>query len=88
LLRHFGVAAGSREIPFRSWRALPDLCLLAIKWRREKGTPYWHWVVFVRENGEPCVLDPKRALRANRRTDFGRIRPKWYIPVSGARAVR
>ena len=82
LLNHFGVQTGSREIPFRSWESLPDIALLAIKWHLENGRPYWHWVVFVRENGQPCVLDSKKSLRTNRRTDFGRMKPKWYITVT------
>jgi hypothetical protein len=81
LLSYFGIETGSLEIPFRSWEALPDLALLSIKWRLEKGRPYWHWVVFVRENGQSYVLDSKKSLRTNRRTDFGRMKPKWYIPV-------
>jgi hypothetical protein len=85
LLNHFGISAGYRETPFRSWESLPDLALLAIKWRLEHGRPYWHWVVFVRENGKPCVLDSKKGLRTNRRTDFGRMKPKWYISVTDAR---
>ena len=81
LLKHLGIKSGSREIPFRSWEALPDLALLSIKWHLEKGRPYWHWVVFVRDNGRSCVLDPKKSLQTNRRTDFGRMKPKWYIPI-------
>jgi hypothetical protein len=81
LLKHLGIKSGSREIPFRSWEALPDLALLSIKWHLEKGRPYWHWVVFVRDNGRSCVLDPKKNLQTNRRTDFGRMKPKWYIPL-------
>ena len=27
------------------------------------------------------VLDSKKTLRKNRRTDFGRMKPKWFIPV-------
>jgi hypothetical protein len=81
LLKHLGIKSGSREIPFRSWEALPDLALLSIKWHLEKGRPYWHWVVFVRDNGRSCVLDPKKSLQTNRRTDFGRMKPKWYIPL-------
>ncbi len=83
LLNHFGIRTGSREIPFRSWESLPDTAVLAIKWHLANGRPYWHWVVFVRENGQSCVLDSKKSLRANRRTDFGRMRPKWYISVMG-----
>jgi hypothetical protein len=85
LLRRFGRKAGPREIPFRSWKALPDLALLSIKWHRERGRPYWHWVVFVREGGEACVLDSKKALRTHRRADFGRMKPKWFIPVARRR---
>ena len=82
LLNHFGITTGFREIPFRSWESLPDLALLAIKWHLENGRSYWHWVVFVRVNGISYVLDSKKSLRTNRRTDFGRMKPKWYIPVT------
>ena len=84
LLCHFGVRTGSRNIPFRSWAALPDIALLALKWHLENGRPCWHWAVFVREVGHPCVLDSKKSLRTHRRTDFGRMKPKWYIPVMNA----
>jgi len=81
LLDHVGLKADPGEVPFRSWESLPDLALLSIKWRLEKGRPFWHWVVFVRENGQSCVLDSKKGLQKNVRTDFGRMRPRWYIPV-------
>ena len=84
LLRHFGLKPGAGELPFRSFEALPDLALLAVKWHLEKGRPFWHWVVFVRENGRGFVLDSKSSLRRHLRTDFGRIKPKWYIPVTRA----
>ena len=84
LLRHLGFAGSSRELPFRSWKALPDLALLSTKWHLEQGHPCWHWVVFVREGDQAYVLDSKKALRKNRRTDFGRIKPKWFIPVTDA----
>lgn len=83
MLRYCGVRLGAREVPFRSWSALPDLALLSIKWHLESDVPCWHWVVFVRQYGVAGVLDPKRSLRNHRRMDFGRIKPKWYIPVSG-----
>ena len=85
LLRHFGLAGGPRELPFRSWNALPDLALLSIKWHLEQGRPYWHWVVFVRDGGQAYVLDSKKGLRKSRRTDFGRIKPRWFIAVTDAR---
>lgn len=81
LLNHFGARASLGEIPFSSWVDLPNLALLSVKWRLEKGVPLWHWVVFVRQSGKACVLDSKEGLLSNLRTDFGRMRPKWYIPV-------
>ena len=81
LLAEFGLSTSAKERKFASWRDLPDLALLAIKWRRENGMAFWHWVVFVRENGSSYVLDPKKALKRNRRTDFGRMKPRWSIEV-------
>lgn len=81
LLAHFGLPAGKTQEKFTSWRSLPDRSLLAIKWHREKTGPAWHWVVFVRDTTGAYVLDPKKSLRTNRRTDFGRIKPKWFIRV-------
>jgi hypothetical protein len=72
-----GYRAARKELPFRSWDALPDLALLAIKWHVEKRRPFWHWVVFVREANRNYVLDSKKTLRKHRRTDFGRMKPKW-----------
>ncbi|MFW6375427.1 MAG: hypothetical protein ACOCY4_03685 [Guyparkeria sp.] len=82
LLREFGIPVSSKETPFESWDRLPDKALLAIKWRIEQGKSFWHWVVFVREEGGAKVLDSKKALKSNVRRDFGRIKPKWYIEVS------
>ena len=42
LLKHYGVQAAARETPFRTWQALPDLALPAIKWHRDLGVPLWH----------------------------------------------
>ena len=81
LLAHFGCRALSGERLFRSWKTLPDLALLAIKWHLEKKRPFWHWVIFVRDEKGDYVLDSKKALRRHKRTDFGRIKPKWYIEV-------
>lgn len=88
LLRRLGFGTVSRA-PFRSWSTLPDLALLSIKWHLEKGRPYWHWVVFVRRDaGRAYVLDSKRGLRKNRRTDFGRMKPKWFIAVGAGQLSR
>ena len=81
LLRHLGFRTSREEIPFRSWDAHPDLALLATKWHLEHGKPYWHWAVFVRDASGRYVLDSKKALARHRRTDFGRIRPKWFMGV-------
>jgi hypothetical protein len=85
LLQHLGVKTGRSEHAFQSWESLPDLALLSIKWHLEKGRPFWHWVVFVRDDRGARVLDPKKRLRRHVRTDFGRIKPKWFIPIVGAR---
>ncbi len=82
LLKQYGLRQASTEVPFTSWGALPDCALLAIKWHREQGRTFWHWVVFWRGPHGPVVFDSKRALRNHKRTDFGRMRPKWFIPVS------
>ena len=82
LLTHLGIEAGQREQPFLAWEKLPPRALLAIKWHEEKTGPAWHWVVFVRDASGVCVLDPKKALRKNRRTDFGRMKPKWFIAIT------
>ncbi len=85
LLQRLGVRIDPTETAFSGWQALPDLALLAIKWRREARGPAWHWTLFVRDgSGNEYVLDPKKALKTNRRTDFGRMKPKWFI---GVRAV-
>ena len=81
LLEHLGMKPAATTMPFSGWNALPDWALLAIKWHEEKGRPFWHWVVFVREASGCYVLDSKKALKSNIRTDFGRMKPKWFITV-------
>jgi len=81
LLKEYGFRPAHTEVPFTSWEGLPDLALLAIKWHEDKGRVFWHWVVFWRGSRRPVVLDSKRALRRHVRTDFGRMKPKWWIPV-------
>lgn len=82
LLAHFRIPAGPDEEKFRAWSQLPDRALLAIKWHREASGPAWHWVVFVRDATGSYVLDPKRMLRTHRRTDFGRMKPRWFIRLA------
>ncbi len=82
ILKKLGIKTDSSETPFKNWESLPDCALLAIKWHKEKGKSYWHWVVFVREGNKKYVLDSKKALTTNTRTDFGRMKPKWFIKVN------
>jgi len=83
LLKQYGIRPASAEKLFTSWEALPDLALLAVKWHKEQDRTFWHWVVFWRGPRGPAVLDSKCALRRHVRTDFGRIKPKWFIPIAG-----
>ena len=81
LLGHVGIAADQGESPFLSWETLPSQALLSVKWHIDNGRPFWHWVVFWRSPNGPVVFDPKKSLKANIRTDFWRIKPKWYIEI-------
>jgi len=85
LLRHFGLRALDGGRPFISWNELPQLALIAIKWHMEKDRPLWHWAVFVRDRQGSYVLDSKKTLRDHKRTDFGRMKPKWYIEIKLAK---
>jgi hypothetical protein len=85
LLKQYGLRAPSAQTPFSSWSALPARALLAIKWHRERGRPSWHWVVFVRGGRAAYVLDSAVALKGHVRTDFGRMKPKWFIGVKERR---
>ncbi len=82
LLRKFGVSVSKKERKFVSWEKLPTFALLAVKWHLEKDKPFWHGVVFVREKGSAYVLDSNKTLQKNKRTDFGRMKPKWFIKVT------
>ncbi|CCG95379.1 conserved hypothetical protein [Marinobacter nauticus ATCC 49840] len=81
LLAEYGIECDPEEKPFTGWQSLPDKALLAIKWRKVDGIPFWHWVVFCRQGGKEAVFDSKNGLKTNIRTDFGRIKPKWFIEV-------
>lgn len=81
LLNKLGIQVADNEKSFCDWSSLPDLALLATKWHLERGKPYWHWAVFVRDGSRMYVLDSKKSLKKHVRTDFGRIKPKWYIEV-------
>jgi hypothetical protein len=82
LLARFGIHAARATRPFHSWSDLPDCALLAIKWHEESNRPFWHWVVFVREPDRRYVLDSNAGLKTGLRTDFGRMKPRWFLPVT------
>ncbi len=82
LLAKLGIKVNKEEKSFEGWASLPDCSLISLKWHLEKGKPYWHWAVFVREGESEYVLDSKKTLKTNIRTDFGRMKPKWYIEVN------
>ena len=81
LLARLGFRTANEKKTFRGWGDLPSLALLSIKWHEVHGRPYWHWVLFVRQEGRSYVIDPNKTLKNNVRTDFGRMKPKWYIEV-------
>lgn len=81
LLRRFGIQSSAEEKPFVSWEALPDKALLSIKYHQESFRNVWHWVVFERKEGQAAVLDPAKSVLHHRRTDFGAMRPKWFIEI-------
>jgi hypothetical protein len=82
LLQTLGFTTSKHETLFKDWHQLPDCALLSLKWHLEKGKPYWHWAVFVRENNQAYVLDSNRRLKNNIRRDFGRMNPRWFITVN------
>jgi len=81
LLAAMDIVAANKEIPFSAWDELPNCALLAIKWHQISNRPFWHWVVFTRNAEQSFVLDSNPGLKNNIRTDFGRIKPHWYIEI-------
>jgi len=81
LAKDQGIQLAEQPTPFTDWESLPDLAVLSIKWHQVNDRPFWHWVVFQRTEQGNVVLDSKKALKTHHRTDFGRIKPKWFIEV-------
>ncbi|MCB9480349.1 MAG: hypothetical protein H6680_00815 [Desulfobacteraceae bacterium] len=82
LLKEYNVSVSDSEIPFVSWEELPDTALLSIKYHVEDDKPFWHWVVFTRQNGHEVILDSAAYLEKNKRIDFNQMSPKWFIRVN------
>lgn len=81
ILTEFGITLSANPTEFTGWQFLPETSLLAVKYHLENEIPHWHWVVAVKTTNEAFVMDPKKALRTNIRTDFGRMKPKWYWQI-------
>lgn len=79
LLNFYKIQTAKRLVPFNGWDKLPSLCILAINYHEMDET--WHWVIFERKDGEKSVTDPNSYVKANKRTDFGRMKPKWYLKI-------
>lgn len=88
LLARFGLSVARKTRSFRSWSELPDCALLAIKWHVEDSRAFWHWVVFLREGNRRYVVDSNANIKSPLRTDFGRMKPAWFLPVTMRRGVR
>jgi hypothetical protein len=81
LLSALHVSVDDKQNVFVSWEALPSRALIALKWHEIKGKPYWHWAVFTRDDTSAVVMDSAKRLKSPIRTDFGRMKPKWFIEV-------
>lgn len=82
LLSALNISVSDKQTPFVSWNDLPDRALIALKWHEIKGKPFWHWAVFRRDDNGAVVIDSARRLKSPIRTDFGRMKPKWFLEVS------
>ncbi len=76
-----GVTLAERKRKFKGWKKIPHKSIVAINYREK--TDSWHWVVPVRENNHPHVLDPNQRIKSERRIDFRRMgkNSRWYLPV-------
>lgn len=80
ILSELGFQTGTLT-DFTRWERLPELALLSTNWHLKDNTPYWHWVVFVREDDQPYLLDSKPSLTENKLSNFEKTDVKWFIPV-------
>ncbi len=81
LLSALNIAVSDKQTAFTSWDKLPDKALIALKWHLEKERPFWHWAVYRRDDNHGVVIDSAKRLKSPIRTDFGRMKPKWFIEV-------
>lgn len=80
--QEYNLNVGGKRRVFKGFKALPDLAILAINYREKEDT--WHWVVYCRDEDSEFVIDPKKAVKAERRKDFGRLAKsaRWFMEVT------
>lgn len=78
--RNFNIELGRRMRKFKNFQELPETAILAINYKEDSDT--WHWVVYRRTSNDEFVYDPKKNIKSNKRRDFGRIKAKWFLPVT------
>ncbi|MGC9208200.1 hypothetical protein, partial [Acidithiobacillus sp.] len=76
----FDIELGNKRRQFNGFQNLPEMAILAINYKEDLGT--WHWVVYRRTSSDEFVYDPKKNIKTNKRRDFGRIKAKWFLPVT------
>ena len=81
LLNSLGFST-SEQTDFKQWDLLADCALLSLNWHLEKGKPYWHWAVFVREEDQSYVLDSNASLENNIIYNYQKLDVKWFIPIA------
>ncbi|MGJ7902675.1 hypothetical protein [Lysobacter sp. 1R34A] len=79
MLELLGLHAGP-ERRLARWDALDRSGIAGIRYNRREDS--WHWVVYLHGDEGGRVLDPNPRVRSERRTDFGRMKPHCFIPVS------
>ena len=80
LASKYNIKLSKRRRQFKSLEALPEKAILAINYDGNVDT--WHWVIYRRTLNEEFVYDPKRSIKSNKRTDFSRMKIKWFLQVT------
>jgi len=81
--RHFGIEVGKRRRPFKNFKALPNIAILAVNYKKQTDT--WHWCLYRGIKDDQFVYDPSQSIKTNKRRDFGRIKVKWFLPIRDCR---
>ena len=81
LLAEYNIETSKKERAFTSWKHLPDLALLAVKYHKVENIPFWHWVVSKRIDGKIALLDSADTTNKNSHMDLLATKPEWYIEL-------